>query len=128
MNINDLTIGQAKELARMLGGATGREEPCAFAGKYVIARCTAAGVHSGVLVRRYGLEVLLHDARRLWRWGPKGPQKFLDGVALTGIAVERSKIGAQVAERLVLDCCEITPCTAEAEASIRDAPVEERES
>lgn len=79
MNINELTIGQAKELASLFG----KTEQCQnhpFIGKYVIARCYSAGVHAGIVVSVDGENVILKDSRRLWNW------KAADGVALSGVA------------------------------------------
>lgn len=47
MNINELTIGQAKELAALfsVGSQSGAAHP--FIGKYVIARCYSAGIERG---------------------------------------------------------------------------------
>ena len=36
-------------------------------GCYVIARARSAGVFAGTLIKRTGTEVLLRDARRIWR-------------------------------------------------------------
>ncbi len=99
--------------------------PSPLIGKYCIVRCTAAGVHAGLVVQHQGQEVLVADARRLWYWKPK-VEKFLCGVALQGLD-PASKVGAPVPERYLSEACEITPCTAEAEDSIRNSPIEKRE-
>ena len=80
MNLNDLTIGQAKELASMFGASTAIAPAHPFTGKYVIARCYAAGVHAGEVVSVDGENVILKDSRRLWSW------KAADGRALSGVA------------------------------------------
>ena len=80
MNINDLTIGQAKELASMLGASSSAAPAHPFVGKYVIARCYSAGVHAGEVVSVDGENVILKDSRRLWSW------KAADGRALSGVA------------------------------------------
>ena len=55
MNINDLTIGQAKELSSIFSTSTKNDSSCDFAvGRYVIVRCRDAGVHAGVLVSKKG--------------------------------------------------------------------------
>lgn len=83
MDINNLTIGQAKELAALLGASQQVATPSAqhpMVGKYVIARCYSAGVHAGEIVSVDGENVILKDSRRLWSWKAK------DGVALSGLA------------------------------------------
>jgi hypothetical protein len=37
-------------------------------GSYVIVRTYSAGVFAGILISREGKEVVLAQARRLWRW------------------------------------------------------------
>ena len=70
MNINDLTIGQAKELAAMFGASVSAPAQHPFVGRYCICRCTGAGVHAGEvgagrrrLARRLG-DAQLHERRR----------------------------------------------------------------
>ena len=94
MNLDDLTIGQARELATMFN-----KQQCAtasasfpsrhpFIGKYVIARCYSAGVHAGTVESVDGENVILSDSRRLWSW------KANDGVALSGVAQTGLKKGS----------------------------------
>jgi hypothetical protein len=86
MNINDLTLGQAKELAAMFGSAqTQQSHP--MIGKYVIARCYSAGVHAGEVSSVDGENAILKNSRRLWSWKAK------DGVALSGLAQNGPKSG-----------------------------------
>lgn len=87
----------------------------------VIVRCRDAGVHFGTYVSHSGREVHLTDSRRMWRWfAAKGIS--LSECATAGIDAKKSKIAAPVGRIVLLDACEIIPCTAEAAASIEDAP------
>lgn len=114
MNINDLTIGQAKELAELFGNKNNPVPPQYIAssiiGKYVIARCYAAGVHAGEVVSVDGENVVLKDSRRLWNW------KAVDGVALSGLAQNGlaknsgSKIDTKNPEIYLTGVCELIPC------------------
>jgi hypothetical protein len=111
LNINDLTIGQAKELAAMIGCAISSDKcsPHPMIGKYVIARCYAAGVHAGEVVSVNGDNVVLKDSRRLWSWKAK------DGVALSGVAQAGLKGGACKVDLLnpeiyLTGVCELIPC------------------
>lgn len=120
MNIEDLTIKQARELAEMFGTSPSVQAPInnGMVGKYVIVRCRDAGVHAGVLERYNGRECVLNESRRLWYWkAAKGA--FLSGVASHGLS-GGSKVGAPVRVHLT-ENCEIIECSDVAEKSIRGA-------
>ena len=72
MDMNELTIGQAKELAALFGGQAAPKPVCPLIGQKVIVRATAAGVHYGTLVSLDGDTVTLSNARRLWFWRVAG--------------------------------------------------------
>lgn len=92
MNLEDLTIKQARELAAMFGGNQPARTNIAspLIGKYCIARCYAAGVHAGEVVAIDGENVILKDSRRLWGW------KAADGIALSGVAQHGIKAGSKL--------------------------------
>lgn len=117
MNLNDLTIGQAKELAALFGGAAPQAgAPHPFVGKYVIARCYSAGVHAGTVVSVDGENVILADSRRLWNWQAK------DGVALSGVAQHGIKSGSRLdvvnPSIYLTGVCELIPTSAASQESI----------
>lgn len=118
MNINDLTIGQAKELANMFSGSNGSNSiDNKMIGKYVIVRCRDAGVHTGILESHNGRECVLTESRRLWYWkAAKGA--FLSSVATDGLSDE-SKLGTELSRIHLTENCEIIECTSDAEKSIR---------
>lgn len=117
MNIDNLTIGQAKTLSEMFSSST-KDKSCDFAiGRYVIVRCRDAGVHAGVLVSKKGRSCVLKDSRRLWYWKTK-KGCFLSGVAKYGLH-EDSKVGCEVDLELT-ENCEILICTTESERTIRE--------
>jgi hypothetical protein len=82
MNIDDLTYGELKQIAALVGGQQSNisQTQSPFVGKYVICRCYSAGVHAGELVSQQGDVVVLKNSRRLWNWRAKS------GVALSGVA------------------------------------------
>jgi|SRR5690606_18326170 len=93
-----------------------------FIGRHVIARCSGAGVHAGVLVSigDDGCCVILSNARRLWKWHAR------DGVALSGVAVhgivaQDSILDSPIKEIYLTGVVELLPTTPEAEASINEA-------
>jgi len=90
-----------------------------FLGRHVIARCTGAGVHAGVLsaISKDHSSVILVDARRLWKWHAK------DGVALSGVAVhgiikEDSIVDTPVHEIHLNGVVELIPTTEAARETI----------
>lgn len=85
-----------------------------------IVRSDRAGVFFGKIKERNGDEVTMTDVRRIWYW---------DGAAsLSQLAVEGTKkpknckFTIYVPEMIVFGVIEIIPCTAEAEASIKEVP------
>jgi len=117
MNIDELTLGQVKEIqALALGGSAASAKPHPFTGAYVIARCYAAGVHAGVVVGVDGDNVILSDSRRLWSW------KAREGLALSGVAQHgiknESKLDVINPMIYLTGVCELIPCTAAARESI----------
>ena len=119
MNINDLTIGDAKELAAMFGNTVTKTTiNSGMIGKYVVVRCRDAGVHAGVLESHSGRECVLTESRRLWYWkAAKGA--FLSSVAVGGIT-KASKVGERVERIHLTENCEIIQCSGSAEKTIRD--------
>lgn len=115
MNIDELTIGEAKELACLFGkkeSANSGINCCSLTGKKVIIRTQSAGVHYGELSEKSGKEVILKNSRRLWYWKTTNKGISLSEVANTGVAKD-SKVCALV-DFIWLEAIEIIPCTKEA--------------
>lgn len=119
MNIDNLTFGELKQIAALFGAAqsptTSNTHP--FVGKYVIARCYAAGVHAGTVESVDGENVILRDSRRLWSWQAK------DGVALSGVAQhgikeKGCKVDVINPALYLTGVCELIPTTEQARESI----------
>ena len=121
MNINDLTIGQAKELAVLFGNqqASSNDGIQFGIGKNVIIRTYSAGVWCGTLSQKSGNEVILTNARRLWRWWA-AESISLSGVANFGIIEDKSQITPKV-DGVWLEAIEIIQTTDKAEKSIMGA-------
>jgi len=119
MNIDNLTIAQAREIAAMFGGATAAPvTPHPMAGQYVILRCYSAGVHAGWLVSQTGDQAVLRDSRRLWSWQAKA------GVALSGIAVhglKGGKVDTMLPQIALTGVIETIPCSDAARETINAA-------
>lgn len=95
MNINDLTIGEAKQLADLLNGQGQHTAlPNPYIGKRVLVRTYSAGVHIGTLIAAQGMECVLKDALRLWKW--EGGGLSLSAIAERGINGGRLNRTAEV--------------------------------
>lgn len=81
------------------------------AGKEVIVRTFSAGVHIGQLKEQKGTEVVLTDARRLWKWAGAFT---LNEVSQGNFTREGSRISASVPEIKLLEAIEIIPVAADA--------------
>lgn len=110
MKIDDLTIGEAKELAYLF-----TKSPVSgsmLVGKKCIIRTYSAGAHFGEVSEKEGKEVILKNARRLWYWKTTNKGISLSEVANGGLAKD-SKVCAPV-DLIWLEAVEIIPCTKEA--------------
>mgnify|MGYP003561046831 CR=1 FL=1 len=118
INLDDLTLGQIKQLQALACGATPGTSNDPDIGKYVIVRTYGAGVHVGVLVSRTGKDVRLSDTRRVWQW--KGALT-LSELSLRGLTVDGSRVSETIAVNTLTDAMEIIPCTKDAETILRGA-------
>lgn len=120
MNLDELTIGQAKQLANLFNSSKNQDGINDFlVGEYVIIRTYSAGVWFGKLDKKVGNEVILKDARRMWYWKAKQTIS-LSGVAKYGIDDDESKI-VEAIESVWLEAIEIIQCTKIAIESIKGA-------
>ena len=90
MNLDELTIKEAREIAAMFGaiaaGKSEQKQPHPMLGKRCIIRTYSAGVHIGTVAwvnPDNSMEVKLTDALRLWKW--EGGGLSLSAVANNGI-------------------------------------------
>jgi hypothetical protein len=119
MNIDNLTIGDAKRLAAMFGAAmpTQGQFVTPHIGKRCIVRTYASGVFCAEVVAHDGRMVELKNSRRLWSW------KAADGISLSAVAVsgvdpKACRFPVPVLAQTVLDALEIIPATDAALATI----------
>lgn len=92
---------------------------CEQLGEYVIIRTYSAGVWFGKLEQKSGNEVILSDARRMWKWWA-AKSISLSGVAKYGINEENSKI-CPALEKVWLEAVEILSMTDTAIKSLKGA-------
>jgi len=124
MEITDLTVGQITQILAAGKIAKDRRDHLGLGaqmiGTYVIIRTYSAGVWAGNLDGKDGKEVILSDARRMWRWfAAKGIS--LSECALYGINAEKSRIAESV-PLVWLEAIEIIPCCASAITSLKESP------
>ena len=123
MNINELKIGQAKELAKLFSSNESKKTTSILAdaiGKYVIVRSENEGVNCGVVVAADSTGVVIDDARRLHYHKPKDSNlSWYEGVAESGLS-EDSKISSTVSRKYIIEEYSLTICSKEAEKSLRN--------
>lgn len=129
MNIDTLTLGQLKQIQSLFSSSPSAEPVQmqtvqnglnGMIGKKVIIRTYSAGVWFGELEQKAGNEVILKNARRMWKWWAKQGIS-LSACALYGVKHEESKIVEPV-ENVWLEAIEILPCTETAIDSLESAP------
>lgn len=123
MNIDDLTLKQAKELASIFGASNKNDQASglnAFIGKKVIIRTYSAGVFFGKLEEKAGKEVILSDARRLWYWKTAN-----NGISLSDLAAGGASDETKACEPvdIWLEAIEIIPCSDQCIESIESKSI-----
>ena len=89
--------------------------------KIVLVRTYSAGVHFGELVSRKGKEIVLRDARRIWRW--RGANT-LSEVATTGVEPASSgwtRVSEPVSEITLTEAIEVIVMSTKAAVSCANA-------
>jgi len=123
MDIDNLTIGEARQIAAMFGQAQPSPKP-SLLGRHIglvcVVRSTPSGVWFGKVVAADDRGVVMVGARRAYYW--KGAATC-SGLATHGPDANGSKIPAAVPEVTVVDVCEV--CTTTTTARERWAAVPE---
>lgn len=110
-----------EELTKLLTPAASTSTPKREDMRYVICRTYSAGVFAGNIESRCGREVVLRNARRLWRWSGAASlsQLAIDGTSKPGDC----KFPKAVDRVELLEAIEIIDVTTKAEASIKGVSV-----
>ena len=119
MDINDLTIGQAKELSTLLAGKECKKESMLskYVGKYVICRSRNEGVNAGFVKEIDSTGVILDQAQRLHYHKPVNKNmSWYEGVAISGIDSD-CRVSEKV-EKVIVEDYSLTVCTDTAKDSI----------
>jgi hypothetical protein len=112
MNIDELTLGQIKQIQSLIGQSHPHPHPHPhpMLGRRCLIRTYSAGVHIGDIESIQGMECKLVNAIRLWKW--EGGGLSLSAVANNGIVKGRlNKTG----EVYLTNVIEIIPTTSKAE-------------
>ena len=115
IDLDSLTIGEAKRLASMFGGTVAAPAPSPFSplvGKMSLVRSRGSGVWAGIVVAAHegtaGHTLTLRVARRLWSWTGDG-----ECSALATLGPSGGKIGPASAP-IVAEVLEAYAMTADA--------------
>ena len=88
---------------------------------YSIVRTYSAGVFAGTIESRDGKEVVMRNARRLWRWDGAAS---LSQLAMEGVSKPQNcKFPCEVDIVILTEVIEIIPCTERARKSIAGVPI-----
>lgn len=118
MDLNDLTIGQAKELASLFSKQEYKGFYDNYIGKYVIVRSRNEGINAGIVKECDPTGIVLSNARRIWYHKPSDKRvSWYEGVAKTGLSSD-SKISCEVEEKVIIENYSITICSEVAKKSI----------
>ena len=124
INIDNLTISQAREIAAMFAQVAAPKASRItdiFVGKYVIVRSRNEGINAGYVDAADETGIVLHNARRLWYHKPADAStSWYEGVANHGLSAD-SKISAPVAIKAIIEDYSVTVCTDKAQQSIEGA-------
>jgi hypothetical protein len=117
--LDNLTIGEAKQLASMFGSKGQSTGLNSMVEKKCIIRTYSAGVWFGEIAEKDGNEVIVKNARRMWQWWA-AESISLSGVAVYGIKQDKSKIAPAV-DQVWLEAIELIPATKKAIETIEGA-------
>lgn len=120
INIDDLTIGQLKQIQAMTASTTQSQSSLQSRaiGKYVIVRSRNEGVNAGILVEADETGCVLKNAKRLYRPISKDRKlSWYEGVAVSGLG-DKSMVSGAVEEKVIIEDYSLTLCTEEAQESI----------
>src|SRR5579871_5752102 len=118
MSLENLSVRDLIELVSVLKKDTKESNFKKEDMRYVIIRTYSAGVFAGNIESRNGREVVLRNARRLWKWSGA---KCLSDLSVYGVKnPEDCRFPCEVDRIELLEAIEVIDCTKEAEKSIKE--------
>ena len=122
IDINDLTLGQLKEIFSLSGVATTDKKESitdSMIGRYVIVRSRNEGINAGFLKAADETGCIITEARRIWYHKPADSKTaWYEGVAQSGLS-DDSKVSYPCESKAIIEDYSITLCTDVAMKSIR---------
>lgn len=115
MNLNDLTLGEIKELKKILTNEQDEKHP--MLGRRCIIRTYSAGVHIGnvsYIKKDNSMECKLENSLRLWSW--EGGGLSLSAIAKNGMKGGRIN---ETGEVYLTNAIEYIPTTQKAEETFK---------
>jgi hypothetical protein len=88
--------------------------------KKVLLRTRSAGVHHGILSSIEGTTAWVTDVRRIWRWRGAYTLNELSQHGLESSAGGFSRVSEPVPFNLLLEVCEVIPCSDAATKAIEE--------
>lgn len=121
MNINDLTLGQIRDLQSLIGGQQKSGMFKNMIGKYVVVRSRNEGVNAGFLDEADETGCILKECRRMWYHKPAvKTESWYEGVCNHGLS-DDSKVSGIVLRKIIVEDYSIVECTEKAAKSIQGA-------
>jgi len=119
--LEEMKLKDVIELVNLLQNKKADNEFKKEDGRYVIVRTYSAGVFAGNIESRSGQEVVLKNARRLWKWAGAAS---LSQLAMEGVKLPDDCMFPCAVDRVeLLQAIEILDCTFEAEKSIKGVKI-----
>lgn len=121
MNLDELKLGEIKQLINLFGQTKSNDPARGMIGKTCMFRTYSAGVHFGELVEKEGQTCLVSNSQRIFYW--------TEACSLSQLAMEGSrnfdgcKISVPVDEILLEQVIEIIPMPAGTVKAFRSAKV-----
>lgn len=118
MNLDELTLGQIKQLQGLFGAQSAPNAPAGFVPRRVVVRSHLSGVWFGTLVAKNGTELTLTNARRFYSWSGA---LTVATIATSG-AGSASRLCAPV-NTIISDFVEINDASDEAVKALEALPI-----
>lgn len=122
MNIDDLTVGQIKEIKSMFGSESENKKSILSSaiGEYVIVRSRNEGINAGYLEDADETGCKISKAIRIWHHKPKDKTtSWYEGVSISGLH-SSSKVSVAVKEKYIIESYSITVCEEVSRISIQE--------
>lgn len=119
--LEEMKLKDVMQLIQMLQGKSLEESPSKTYEGYYVVRTYSAGVFAGEIESRKGREVIVKNARRLWKWAGAAS---LSQLAMEGVKdPDNCMFPCEVDQVELLEVVEILKCTEKAKQSIKGVKI-----